>query len=491
MPHLSSGSHFLPSRSDEQDAALRSVLTRVLHTSLRQCGTIGLVASVLYLGLSVFGLGYDLTWTYEVLVDYGTSQQIVVIGLLIGAALSVIGLILSQIRCSLQAGRLFGGVAILLATVVATFEGTLRSSFSTEYVILIYLLVVSIIPFRPLQVAGIGGLVAAVVYLLGPTGAAWTQTLGMTEEMGMHLAFVGGGSVLVFGASVVLYVRHHSFATTQASLQKNLDLLSRTQEVAKIGGWKYDPLSDTVVGTDELHNILSLMDHSTLTLDSWLQFYDVERRPDVRSAIQECIDDGTAFDLEVPLTTGEGNIRWVRLRGKARSKNGEGRHVTGILQDLTERRSMEQKIQNQERMLRSITENVSDGIYRFVPTQGLVYVNPAFVRLFGYTNQEEVLALSPETLYARPNEQRHAFYVDEHTEDKPHEVVFERKDGSTFVGLLGGTVVRDEDGGIQYVDGVVTDITDLKKREEALQGERDRFETLFESVLREGEAPTP
>jgi PAS domain-containing protein len=62
-------------------------------------------------------------------------------------------------------------------------------------------------------------------------------------------------------------------------------------------------------------------------------------------------------------------------------------------------------------------------------------------------------------------------------------VVFRRKDGSTFVGLIGGTVVRNEDGTVQYVDGVVTDITDLKEREQTLKGERDRFETLFETLL--------
>jgi len=47
----------------------------VLHTGLRQCGTIGLVAALLYVGLSVFGLGYDGTWTYEAVGNGGVGPH--------------------------------------------------------------------------------------------------------------------------------------------------------------------------------------------------------------------------------------------------------------------------------------------------------------------------------------------------------------------------------------------------------------------------------
>lgn len=107
-----------------------------MHTGLRQCGAIGLVAALLYTGLSVFGLGYELTWTYEALVSGALNQQVVIAGIPVVAALSVIGLLLAQTRCSLRTGRLFGWGAILIAAAVATFEGAIRGAFSTEYVIL-------------------------------------------------------------------------------------------------------------------------------------------------------------------------------------------------------------------------------------------------------------------------------------------------------------------------------------------------------------------
>jgi PAS domain S-box-containing protein len=480
-----------PSLSSEQDSDVRSVLTRVLHTGLRQCGAIGLVGVLLYVGLSVFGLGYDLNWTYTALATGEIDQQIIVAGILVVASLSVIGLVLAQSHCSLRKGRLFGWGSILIGAAVATFEGAVRGTFSTEYVILVYLLIVAIIPFRPIQVVGIGGSIGLVIYLLGPSGVAWTGGTALSSGMTKHVLFILGGSVLITGASIALYRRHHSFGTTEASLRKSRDLLRRTQEVAGVGGWEYDPTFDTVQGTEELYDILGLPDETHFSLEAWLQFYGPQSRSEVRAAIEQCLDEGESFDLEVSLVSATDERREVRIRGTAETKNGEGTRLIGILQDITERQAMEKRLHQQERLLRSITENVSDGIYRLVPGEGLVYANPAFARLFGYDGVSEVCALDPEVLCANPERRPAPLHVPQDTARSDAEVVFQRKDDSTFVGLLSGTVVRDEEGDVEYVDGVVTDITDLKERERALKGERDRFETLFETLLQEDEAPSP
>ena len=47
--------------------------------------------------------------------------------------------------------------AVLLTAVVAMFEGALRGTYGTAYVIPMYLVIVAVVPFRPLQVLGIGG----------------------------------------------------------------------------------------------------------------------------------------------------------------------------------------------------------------------------------------------------------------------------------------------------------------------------------------------
>lgn len=474
-----------PSRAREQDPDFRSVLTDVLHTGLQQCGAIGLAGSLLYVGLSVLGLGYEISWTYKSFRSTGLEHQIVIMGILIVAALSVVGLVLAQMNCSLRAGRLFGFGAVILTATVATFEGALRGTFGTEYVIPMYLVIVAIVPFRPAQVLGIGGAVSLVVYGLGPDGLVWGSPFATTAEMARHLAFIIGSTVLITGTSVAIYSRHRAFGITQASLQKNRDLLRRVQAVAQVGGWEYDPEADKVQGTEELYRIMDRSEDDASDIDSTLTVYPDDARETVEEAITECIEEGTPFDLEVPMHTSNDEERWVHLRGKARERYDNTLRLIGTLQDITERHEMEERIREQERLLRSITNNVSDGIYRFAPGDGLVYANEAFADMFGYGSVDEVLSVETNKLHAHSQSESVLVRAGSEQTSDSREVVFRRKDESTFTALLSGTVVTDDHGRIEYVDGVVTDITDLKERERQLQRQRDRFETLFQNL------PTP
>jgi len=100
------------------------------HVDLRS--EAGLVGTLLYVGLSVLGLGYEIHWTYRTAQSTGLEHQVVATGIITVAALSVIGLVLAQMEGSLWTGRLFGISAVLLTAMVATFEGALRGVFGTE-----------------------------------------------------------------------------------------------------------------------------------------------------------------------------------------------------------------------------------------------------------------------------------------------------------------------------------------------------------------------
>ena len=149
--------------------------------------------------------------------------------------------------------------------------------------------------------------------------------------------------------------------------------------------------------------------------------------------------------------------------------------VEGIA--LRGRLSIRERLAERERQLFAITENVSEGIYRSTPEDGLTYANQAFVDMLGFDSREELLKVDPATLYATPKERmllREA--AEEGGTFDGVEAEFRRRDGTTFTGLLSGTVVRGDDGEVKYYDGAVADITDRKRRQEVLKKAKEQAE---------------
>ena len=194
-----------------------------------------------------------------------------------------------------------------------------------------------------------------------------------------------------------------------------------------------------------------------------------ERRQEEAAAVDRSVLDGTgAFQAEVRRTTVMGP-RDFQVQAAGRLPDEGPPEVYAIFTDISDRKEMEETLREREALLRTVTENITDGIYRSEPDQGIVYANEAFVDMFGYDSLDEVRQAGPEALYAHPDERERLFRMDRaNGAIDQAEVEFERKDGSTFVGLLSSRAVRAEDGSVRYYDGAVTDITERKVYEEQL-----------------------
>ncbi|PSQ59111.1 MAG: hypothetical protein BRD27_05710, partial [Bacteroidetes bacterium QH_10_64_19] len=160
------------------------------------------------------------------------------------------------------------------------------------------------------------------------------------------------------------------------------------------------------------------------------------------------------------------------------------------MSELERRQETKKRIRKKERRLQSIAENVSEGIYRSTPGGDLVEANQAFAEMFGCDSTEEVLEVDPSELYADPAEREEVLErTDRQGGLSGEEVEFRRADGSTFTGRVTDTVIRDEDGEVAYYDGVITDVTQWRRREEKLKEsrrelrrEKRRIQAITENV---------
>lgn len=148
-----------------------------------------------------------------------------------------------------------------------------------------------------------------------------------------------------------------------------------------------------------------------------------------------------------------------------------------------ERLKTERLIKEKDTMLSSVSNNISEGIYRSTPEDGLIYVNEAFLKMFGYASKKEMMALESDALYANP-ESRKSFVekTKVNAQGADHELKFKKKDGSTFWGLVSTSVVYDENGNPKYYDGAIHDITARKQYEEQLENSLKEKEVMLAEI---------
>lgn len=94
--------------------------------------------------------------------------------------------------------------------------------------------------------------------------------------------------------------------------------------------------------------------------------------------------DGTVFPIEI-------NSRLIEV--------GAFKYILAIDRDVAEREKAQTALRESEQRLRLINDSSPVGI-RIVQDAKYVYVNPSFVRMFGYETQERIIGLPVETLYA-------------------------------------------------------------------------------------------
>ena len=184
----------------------------------------------------------------------------------------------------------------------------------------------------------------------------------------------------------------------------------------------------------------------------------------------------------------DGSVIWGKLTTSViYGEEGIPAFGIGMLEDITQRKRAEEKVKENQELLNRVNENLTEGIYRSVPGKGLVYLNKAFAKMFGYDSVAEALHLSSDSLnnfYDEENRRKKLLReIKRKGYLKNKESLFRRKDGSTFWGLENSTVSTTADGGL-ILDGVVVDISEKKQSEELLKSKNEELKKINEELDR-------
>lgn len=149
----------------------------------------------------------------------------------------------------------------------------------------------------------------------------------------------------------------------------------------------------------------------------------------------------------------------------------QGKLVTSIIRDISERKRAEALKQQAQKRYQELITNLPVGVYRNTPGQTgrFLEVNPAMVGMFEADSAEQLLASTVNELYCDPAE-RAAFSekILRHGHVNSEEVHLKTLHGREFDAAITAVMKRDEHGGI-FFDGIVEDITERKHSEQRIQ----------------------
>jgi PAS domain S-box-containing protein len=245
-------------------------------------------------------------------------------------------------------------------------------------------------------------------------------------------------------------------------------LLNLTAQLAKIGGWEYDITSQRLTWTHQVYDLHELDPAVQPTVDEAIGFYAPEARPVISAAVQAAVEHGTPFDVELPLVTARGRRLWVRALGSVDQSQGRTTRVFGTIQDITERRHLDERSRLESTALNAAANAIvitdRDGIIRSA--------NTAFTRLTGYTEAEAV-GRRPGDLLSSGTHDGEFFRQFWETIVAGNvwrgEITNRRKGGSHYIEEMVVTPVKDASGVITHFVAIKEDLTQRRELERQLR----------------------
>lgn len=128
--------------------------------------------------------------------------------------------------------------------------------------------------------------------------------------------------------------------------------LKEAHRLAHIGVWEWDVASDKVTWSEELYNMAGLDPNQPApSYAEHSKFYTQESFSLLSKTVEESLKKGTVYQLELELVRPDGTTRWTNAFGEPKyDNNGKITGLHGILQDITEKKRIEQEQQHIQRL---------------------------------------------------------------------------------------------------------------------------------------------
>lgn len=186
---------------------------------------------------------------------------------------------------------------------------------------------------------------------------------------------------------------------------------------------------------------------------------------------RRCLEQGQSITYEEYFEFESGNCTLLTTLCPKFEADGRISKIIGSSQDITERKQLENSLSKDKELLSTLIKNAPIGIISTDELGKILFVNPTYEKICGYSYEELVGKFPPYPYWDLADLEK---IYEEFTkaiigESKDVELWFTRKNGERFLARLQPITILDEQGNMLRHLATMEDITKYKQAEEELQ----------------------
>lgn len=263
-----------------------------------------------------------------------------------------------------------------------------------------------------------------------------------------------------------------------------------SQRIAHIGTWRLNLMTNEVVWSEELYKMYGFDPNAPVPpYTEHMKLFTPESWNLLSSSLERTRTSGIPYELELKTITKEGSNGWMWVRGEA-EKNADGTIISiwGAAQDISERKTAEEKLRVSESRFQEVVRNLNAGIVVHAADSKIIDYNERAANLLGLSKEQLIGKDATDPGWTFVYEDGSPLDVD----DYPVNDVLKRKRvlENKLIGvkhvqtgritwiMVNGTPILNNSGDVSEVVMSFIDYTEIKESKKIIQYSEEQYRLL-------------